>query len=145
MKCNSRIDAYNFIYLVLIVGALALPNLFFHFSWIYFVVMLILDVVLIVTLFSTRYELTETELIIKSGLIKFGVSLSSITSITKTKNYLSSSCGTAVKCVEICFGQDKKGRPHKLSISPEKEEEFLSLLLSFTPGVKEIQNKREKN
>ena len=86
MNYNSRIDAHAWINLFLTVAILALPNFVFEFSWIYFVVMLIADVWILTSVFTTRYVLEENEIVVKSGFFKFGISYDRIVQINKKKN-----------------------------------------------------------
>lgn len=139
MKYNSKIDAYNFITLLVVIVALALPNFFFEFSWAYFGIMLAIDLILVLFMFLLCYELKEDKLVVKFGFIKFGVSYERITKIELMSNYIISSCAMSAKQIKITFGAGFVVR-----IAPENEEVFLKNLKEKCVNVSEIKNKRKQ-
>ena len=142
MNYNSRIDVYGWINLFLSVAVLALPNFVFNFSWLYFSIMLVVDVLIIISVLTTRYVLGEEELIVKSGILKFGISYDRIVQIIKRKSYFSSSCHTAVMCIEIKYGNDVYNS-RTIKISPEREEEFLTKLVLSCNEKVEVKDTRK--
>lgn len=128
MKKISRIDAYNYICLVLTLAVFALPNFIFNFSWVYFGIMLAVDIILVVVFFSTRYELTAESLVIKTGPLSFKIDYDRILKISHKKCFFSASCATAVKCIKITFGSNDASDKYSICISPQDETEFLEYL-----------------
>ena len=143
MKYNSKVDLYNWIMLVIFVVVLALPNFVFDFSWIYFGVMIAVDLVVITQTFTTNYTFGEEELEIRSGLFKFGVYYDRIICVKKVKNCFDGAYSTALKSIEINFGDKNAKKPYKLFISPAREYEFLLKLMARCNDVKKIEDKRK--
>lgn len=142
MKFISKIDWQNWLLLALMVGILSLPCFVFNFSWVYFSIMLVVDVCLIITFLTTRYELTDTDLVVKSGIIKFSIGLDRISKINMINNLWGKSCSTSTKSLEIRFGRNEYGNYTSILISPENEDKFLALIKpKLNPNV-EIENKR---
>ena len=137
MNFNSRIDLYGWVSLIIEILVLALPCFVFTFSWIYFVIMLILDIAIIVFKFTTRYELGEKELVVRSGPVKYLVTYERILQIKKTKSFWSLSSSTAIKCIEIKFG-DSLESCQTINLSPQKEDEFLALLALKCKNITEV-------
>lgn len=143
MKYNSKIDLYNWIMLVIFVAVLALPNFVFNFSWVYFGVMLAVDLMVIFQTFTTRYTFNEEELEVKSGFFRFGIYYDRIFGIKKVKNCFNGAYSTALKSIEIEFGEKHAKKPLRLCISPTEEEEFLSKLMTRCHDVDNIEDKRK--
>jgi len=141
MNYNSRIDIRGWLSLFFTVVILALPNFVFNFSWVYFIIMLILDIFVIVFKLTTRYILKETELVVVSGPIKFSIAYDRILKITKTISHFSASCNTADKCIELKYGAHLYNSK-SIKISPEKEEDFLTRLILKCNKSVEITDKR---
>lgn len=142
MNYNSRIDAHGWVNLFLTVAVLALPNFVFNFSWVYFIIMLGADVFIITSVLTTRYVLDEKELVVKSGFLKFGISYDRIVQIIKRKSMFSASSHTAIKCVEIKYGNDIYDT-RAIKISPEREEEFLTKLVLRCNEQVEVKDTRK--
>ena len=143
MKYNSKIDAYNWIIMGLTLVVMALPNLIFDFSWLYFAFMLVFDIVVLGQTFTTTYKLGEEELEVRSGFFKFGIYYDRILKISKVKNLMDGAYSTALKSVRIEFGSKDAKKPYMVDISPSKEEEFLTELKSRCHEVGEIEDKRK--
>lgn len=71
------------------------------------------------TMGSTRYTLTDTELVVQSGPFRWRVTLADITDVRPTHNPLSSPA-LSLDRLQIAYG---KGR--EILISPEERDEFL--------------------
>ena len=142
MNYNSRIDAYTWLNLFLSVAVFALPNFVFNFSWVYFGIMLLADIWVITSVFTTRYVLEENEVVVKSGFFKFGISYDRIVQINKKNSLFSASSHTAIKCIELKFGDDKYNT-RSVKISPEREEDFLTKLVLRCNDSVEIKDLRK--
>lgn len=142
MNYNSKIDVFNWIFLFITVGVLALPNFVFNFSWVYFIIMLVVDCLMLTFFLSTRYKLGDEDLIIKSGFIRSSISYDRIVEISMVKKFFSVSSTTAIKCIEIKYGESKYNC-RKMLISPEKEDEFLTKLALRCNESVVIENKRK--
>ena len=118
MNYNSRIDAYGWLSLFLTIGVVALPNFVFGFSWVYFILMLVYDCLLLIAKFSTRYSFSDKELVVQSGFVKFGIGYHRIVQLTKKNSFFAASANTAIKCIEIKFG-DNLDDCKTIKISPE--------------------------
>lgn len=142
MNYNSKIDVFNWIFLFITIGVLALPNFVFNFSWAYFIIMLVVDCLMLIFSFSTRYELGDEDLIIKSGFVCSAISYDRIVEISMVKKFFSISSTSAIKCIELKYGESKYNC-RKILISPEREDEFLTKLALRCNESVIIENKRK--
>lgn len=138
MKYRSKIDLFNFIQILMIIAVLALPCVLLEFSWLYFGIMLAIDLFLVLFLFCLSYELTEEKLIVRLGFIIFSIDYDRITKISLVYNVFMSSCGTCVKQIKIDYG-----KIFSCYISPENEEDFIKKLKEKCPHIDEVKNKRK--
>lgn len=142
MNYNSKIDVYGWVSLFVTVGVLALPNFVFNFSWIYFIIMLVADVLILTFSLSTRYEFGDEDLIVKSGFLSSSISYDRIVEVNMVMKFFASSSTTAIKCIELKFGKNRYSY-RKIYISPENENEFLTKLLLRCNESVVIENKRK--
>lgn len=143
MRYNSRIDVYNWITMALTIIVMALPNFIFDFSWLYFSFMIILDLLFVCHALTTSYKLSEEELVVRSGLFKFGIYYDRILKITKVQNLFDGAYSTSHKSIRIEFGDKEAVKPFVVDISPSREDEFLNELKKRCENVVDIENKRK--
>lgn len=143
MKFKSKIDWANYLILVMAIIILALPNFVFKFSWIYLAFMLVADLCFFNIILFSSYTLTEKDLVIRMGVIKFDISLDSITQIKKIKGWKNQSCATSLRCLEVRYGGSDTRKYNKINISPEREDEFLEMIEMKCQGLLIIDERGE--
>lgn len=103
---------------------------FVQHRWLAAVLVLLIGAFLVYLLVSTRYTLTPQELLIESGPIRKRVLLSSIVSITPSRNPISSPA-LSLDRLEIRYGTYDS-----VLISPAYTAGFLATLRQFNPALR---------
>ncbi len=95
---------------------------------------LLLVVVGVVTVvFPVRYRITETELIVRSGVLRKRILLDSIEEVHPTRNALSAAAWSLDR-LQVNY-RDKQGSIRFLLISPERKKAFLRELADRVPEL----------
>ncbi|UTR10117.1 PH domain-containing protein [Evansella sp. LMS18] len=81
--------------------------------------------------FATGYIVGDIEIILKYGPVKKSVAIQEIKKLSKTKNPMSAPALSLDRRIEIEYGRFADF----VLVSPEKEREFILLILKKNPGI----------
>ncbi len=91
--------------------------------------MLLLDLFVAYTFFTTAYEITPDTLRIKCGFYSKAISISSIRKMTRIKSIVNAPANSFTR-LEIFYNSYDS-----IMISPKRETEFVKQLLEYNPGI----------
>ncbi len=135
MIYRSKIDAWIAVLLVCapagLLAAAILPAVLQH-DFRGLTPICIMLVVALALMWPLYYEITDAELIVRSGLIRWRIPLTGIVRVRPTNSPLSSPA-LSLDRLEIAY--EKNGRPKKILISPQDKEGFLLNLRSRAPQL----------
>jgi len=103
-------------------------------TWILMGTSLFYLAVIFVLAYPVSYEIAPPYLIIRSGLFRSRIALSSLTSVTPTRNPLSAPAWSLDR-LRIDY-QNKKGKPTFALVSPQNKQSFLNELVQATTGLR---------
>lgn len=118
----------------IIVGCTLIP-LIINSKWILFFIDLLLYVSLVYLMVSIKYEINESQLIIRQAMGKMVIDINTVKSIEPTHTILSAPASSLDR-LRISYN-----KYDDVVISPRKKEEFIQHLLSINPQIELVEKK----
>ena len=103
-------------------------------AWILLLSFLFFLAIILVFAYPVSYEITPPDLLIRSGLTRSRITLSSIEAVQPTRNPASS---PALSLDRVQIDYKKKGELTFTLISPENKKDFLNELVQKTEGLQQ--------
>jgi len=138
VRYRTKIDTWIVVVLVVSVGIPIAIGIFGYvrvgagLAWLPLSIAVLVVIIICVVAVPTTYEVTQDQLVIRSGVLRWLVPLAEIVSITPTSKPLS---GPAWSLDRLEVKLTQAGRSSSILISPQRTEDFLREIASQDVGL----------